>query len=136
MRCVGGGPITAIRVPIAGTGGTGQIDVGVYANSGTGHSSIPGARKASSGVTTISTGTDTVVDVNLTSPIYVQPGDWFAISDSSAGRTYRVSGVGITGATFGNGIMGFAASVSPLPDPAPTVTFGIAGSGVFILQGV
>ncbi len=137
MRVTGGGFITAIRVPIAGTGSTGTIDVGVYANSGTGHSSVPGARKASSGAIVPSTNLagNVSVDVSLTAPTYVNPGDWFAITCADTTRTFATCGPTVVG-NFGNGMMGFAGSALPLADPAPTLTSGLSGLGVFLLAGV
>ena len=117
-RVVEGGVISKIRIYVSVS--SGNVAVAVYANSGTGISSVPGGRLGTSGsVACPATG---FADVSLGGNVTVSPGDWLALSaDGNTATFWGTSGAGDS--TFSTGLQGSNATFPPA-DPAGTMTPG------------
>lgn len=84
-----GGTISKIRIQC--TVSSGNVCVGVYANTGSGLSAMPGARVATSG-SLASAGTG-ARDYSLGASVYVNPGDWLAFVTDNTSITLAYIGV-------------------------------------------
>lgn len=129
-RSVGSGYITGIALTV-GTQ-SGNISVSVYRNTGRGRSAAPGARRATSG--SVPCPAPGYAEVALTAGIYVEVGDWIALSCDN------------TTATFLRGATPFASALTrgrslysdnSHPGPADVTTAGKADQGHgLVLVGV
>jgi hypothetical protein len=119
-RVVGSGSVSKIGLEIGAS--SGNICVAVYRNTGTGRTSAPGTRLATSGsVACPSTG---FAEVALGATVDVQQGDWFYIGADNTTATFRV--VHTTGAANGlaAGRWAFADANFPAPaSPTPSAGF-------------
>jgi len=131
-RVTGGGTITKIGIYIGAW--SGNICVSVYASTGTGRASMPGARVATTG--SIPCPASNYAEVPLGTSLNIASGDfWFAISADNTTATFGSAGSGT------QNIQGVAAwQDSAFPSPAtatPVNGGGTGGSGRwFGLAGV
>lgn len=114
LRATGSGVISKIAVDI-GTS-SGNIDVGVYANTGVGRAARPAARKTSSG-SVASPGTG-YQEIALTASVYVEEGDWLAVSSDNATVTYALTGGNGSSGSMAQGLSHFQTGTFPLPATA------------------
>jgi hypothetical protein len=126
-RVLEGGTISKVRVSI-GTS-SGNIAAAAYSNSGSGLSSAPGTRLATSG-SIASPGTG-VQDISLGSSVTLRRGDWIAIGADNTSVTFGGT-TGVGGSTLDAGLCGSEA-VFP---PAATVTFVPGNNRAITLIGV
>lgn len=128
-----GGAITKIRLGIETS--SGNIDVGVYANSGLLNAAVAGARKGSTGTIPAPAAGD--VQVTLTASTVMSPGEWFGFTASSTTLRVVVTLVSayvnmhiIRGMMSGNHSLGSTV----LPDPAPAA--GATSDRFPVMMGV
>lgn len=99
----------------------GNIDVGVYANTGTGRNARPGSRLASSG--SVACPVAGYAEVPLSASVLVAPGDWIGLAgDTATTSIRRLAGDDTASASHLNGIRGYADNGFPLPATAPTIS--------------
>jgi hypothetical protein len=127
MRAMGSkAGATAIRFIVAVTGG--NISVAVFANTGSGLTAAPGARKGvSATVATPAVGTQTLA---LGAATDVEAGDWLAISADSITPEFRRSANGPA-----DGYIGLSTQQSVHPAPANAASL-FAASQAFYLEAI
>ena len=111
---------------------SGNVDVGVFANSGSGRSAVAGSRTRNAGSTACPAGG--YAEVSLSASATVNPGDWLALAIDNQTAT-------LGNCTFGHvsniqsGLWGWEASAFTLPSTAtPSIASGPARA--LILVGV
>ncbi len=111
VRAVGGGTISSLIIFVGNS--SGSISAGVYANSGSGRSSVPGARKATTGA--IACPTSGTATLSLGGSVTVNPGDWFALSCDNTTATFGRRGTGsVISSVLLNGVFA-REGVHPVP---------------------
>lgn len=119
MRVIGGGAITKVGMHI--TTSNGNISVAHYSNSGSGRSSVPATRVATTGAIA-SPGTG-YQEVNLSTTL--SPGDWLAIStDSASFALLKAGGFAASASALAAGRAYAQTSAHPCPSPAGTLDAG------------
>lgn len=120
-RVTGGGLITKIGLYVATT--SGNVCVSVYANTGTGRASMPGARVATSG--SVACPAVGYAEISLGASVDVASGDhWFAISMDNTTATIASAG------TSGQAIQGVSAwQDAAFPCPATATPVNGSGNG-------
>lgn len=127
VRVPWSGTITKLAI-IVGTA-SGNISLGVYANSGLGSSAAPAARKGTTGA--VACPAAGFREVALGGSVAVVAGDWFALSaDNTTATFYRALGAG---GPFLPWLCGKQASAHPVPSPAGAIT---ADDRPFIIVGI
>lgn len=131
-RVQGGGTITKIgfRVSVA----SGNVCLGVYANTGTGRSAAPGARLATTGL--IPCPASGYAEVSLGASIDISSGDhWFAIAADNVTATFDAVS---TSTSSTQGRVAWQDSAIPLPSTATASNGGGNGGGGrgFLLLGI
>lgn len=126
-RVYGGGTITKLRIYVAVQ--SGNIDVGVYSNSGVGANAIPGARKNAAG----STACPAVgyADIAIASTAVVE-GDWIGVAADNVTVTFAQLQFGYT-ASGGAGVAAVGTSQFPLPATAGNLSasqYGFQAIGI------
>ena len=129
VRLMTGGVISKVRINVVASAG--NVSVAAYQNSGTGTSAVPGTRLATSG--SVACPSIGIADVSLGATITVRPGDWLAISASSASATFSCSIVQTIVAPHAAGVCGYQDTAHPLP-ATPSPSAGIIGP--ILLMGV
>lgn len=126
-RWIGHG-FTTTGLRIAVVTAAGNIDVGIYASTGSGSSKTVGAKRATSGSTTCpAAGAATVTIASTT----IQSGDFGAIVSSSTSALFATNAIsGSAFATSMNGIAYFQASALPLP--ASATPAGVSNVGFWM----
>jgi nitrous oxidase accessory protein NosD len=126
-RVIEGGTVSALRVNVGVQ--SGNIAVAVYANSGSGLSSTPGTRLATSG--SVACPAVGVQDVALGSTVVLAVGDWVAFGCDNATATFS----GMSGGGDGNVSAGQAGTQSTFP-PAATPTLAYQNNRLLDIIGV
>lgn len=125
-RVLGSGVITKIAVRIVAS--SGNIDVGVYANSGSGGTQLPGAKKTVASMASPGTG---YRELALGASVTVVPGDWFYLNVSNVACTFWGAGVAASGSSTTNvgqfGRVKISQTNGTVPDPAVVDTIVVQG---------
>lgn len=121
---------TISKIALEVTTSSGNISVGVYANSGTGRAAVPSALKVSSGA--VACPAAGVQEIALTAPIRVEPGDWLAISADNATAAFRSTITAEETSALGNGLCYKQATAHPLPS-APASLTAITGRNILLV---
>lgn len=114
-RWFGGGTFTKIAMLV--TTSSGNIDVGVYGNSGTGHKAAPGTRLGSSGSVVMPAAG--WVEVSLTTSTTWEAGDWAAVAIDNGTAVYRATAADASG-TWDAGMRAYRNASFPLPTTLPS----------------
>lgn len=123
-----GADITGIMLEV--TTQSGNISVGVFANSGQGRAAVPTVRKATSGA--VSCPAVGVQTVNLAAGVRVEPGDWIAISADNTTAAFRSGLTSEISTVLANGLGYKQATAHPLPSSAGTLT-AIGGRNILLV---
>jgi len=123
-----GGTISKVALEV--TTSSGNISVGVYANSGSGRSAAPSALKVSSGA--LACPAIGVQEIALTAAIRVEPGDWLAISADNATAAFRSTITAEETTALGNGLCYKQATAHPLPSTPASLT-AITGRNILLV---
>lgn len=125
-------PGTISKIAIQVHTSSGNICVGVYANSGSGRSSQPGTRKATSGAVACPSAGH--AEVSLGGSVGVEAGDWFAISADNTTAKFRGpdNDAGGAGSSYdiARGSAMYQVSAHPLPATASPSAAGMVGRTV------
>ena len=125
-RITGSGAITKVGI-IVGVQ-SGNIDIGVYSNSGVGRNANPNIKRASTGSIACPAAGYQVVALS----VVVQPGDWFAIVADNGTAAFGRTSSTVVG--LAKGLLGYENAAFPLPGTASPL--GINGAFTPILVGV
>ncbi|NUR79681.1 MAG: hypothetical protein HOQ21_04450 [Dermatophilaceae bacterium] len=118
MRVRGSGYISKIGMHV-GTS-SGNICVGVYANSGAGSSAAPSTRKGTSG--SVACPVAGYAEVPLTAPVWCADGDWIALVADNATATFYRGGAAGFASSLAKGRTNFQSTAFPLPATAASGT--------------
>jgi hypothetical protein len=128
FRAVEGGTISKLRLTV-GTA-SGNIAVAVYRNSGSGLTSVPGTRAATSG--SVACPSAGVQDVSLGGSVTVNAGDWLAIGADNTTATFAgTTGLGDTPLSTG-----FCGLTSDYPPAATAGAFTAQNNRIITVIGV
>lgn len=117
VRCRTSGIITKIGYLVGVQ--SGNISVAAYANSGSGRTSVPGVRLATSGA--VACPAAGYQETALPNAVRVDAGDWLAIScDNNTATFQAVLNAGIV--NLAAGLLAYSDATHPAPASNPTVT--------------
>ncbi|QDP65423.1 MAG: hypothetical protein Tp182DCM212571_41 [Prokaryotic dsDNA virus sp.] len=112
---------------------SGNIDVGVFTRGGgSGRTAYHGARRVAAGSTALST--TGYVEITLSAPVMVQPGDWFAVALDNTTAKLRANVAAHVADTMMAGRSYYKGSSFPLPTGGSSQ--GVASRLVFAMVGV
>jgi hypothetical protein len=118
-RAVGKASISNIGMRV--TTASGNISVGLYVNSGSGRTAVPGTRVATSGAVACPIAGDATVSIGATVAV-THGSHWFGMScDNTTAAFIEHTGGNVQ--SIAQGWMGFMAGAHPIPDPV-TLTPG------------
>lgn len=121
MRCMGSGTITKIGLQIQTQAG--NICVGVYANSGSGRSSVPGARQATSG--SVACPASGYAEVSLGGSVTVNHGDWLALVADDGAASFVITHSNLLAGALWAGRSAYQDGAFPLPATASSTAGSI-----------
>lgn len=115
IRARGAGLISKIAIHVGVQ--SGNVSVGIYSKTGSGRSTLPLTRRATSG--TVACPAPGYAEIALDVPVYVTSDDYFAIScDNTTATFFRATAIGFSNLVAGVGVQ--YATHHPLPATATT----------------